>query len=110
MAPKEEICWRCGAQRTNGRWPEETYAVSNTGAEGQFCPDSIGQRCRSALKSDLMVAENLESEKPQPKKLLFRMPISIHEQAEAAARADGVSLNTYLITAVTSYLKGNIHE
>jgi antitoxin HicB len=58
----------------------------------------------AALSAGLPIAEPGENSEPASGRLLLRLPKTLHRQASRAAGRDGVSVNTFLVSAVAREL------
>jgi antitoxin HicB len=58
----------------------------------------------AALEAGLPIAEPGGSSEPASGRLLLRLPKTLHRQAARAAARDGVSVNTFLVSAVAREL------
>jgi antitoxin HicB len=58
----------------------------------------------AALEAGLPIAEPGDSSEPASGRLLLRLPKTLHRQATRAAARDGVSVNTFLVSAIAREL------
>jgi antitoxin HicB len=58
----------------------------------------------AALEAGLPIAEPGDSSEPASGRLLLRLPKTLHRQAARAASRDGVSVNTFLVSAIAREL------
>jgi len=58
----------------------------------------------AALDAGLPIAEPGDSSEPASGRLLLRLPKTLHRQAARAAARDGVSVNTFLVSAIAREL------
>lgn len=83
---------------TEGNTPGEAYRSLEEAAESWL---------EAALESGVPIPEP-ESESEYSGKVVLRMPRSTHRRAAQAAARDGVSLNTFLVSAVSEKLAQSI--
>jgi len=69
--------------------------------------DAAGSWVEAALESGIPIPEP-ESEAAYSGRVVLRMPRSTHRRAAEAAKADGVSLNTFLVEAIGERLGRHI--
>jgi antitoxin HicB len=70
----------------------------------QKIEDAKASYFEAALEAGLPIAQPGDSSEPASGRLLLRLPKTLHRQATRAAARDGVSVNTFLVSAVAREL------
>ena len=80
-------------------------AVADTWEElQQKIEDAKWSYFQAALEAGLPIAEPGEGGEPASGRVLLRLPKSLHRQAARAAARDAVSVNTFLVSAISKEL------
>ncbi len=84
--------------------PGLVAAADTWGELAQKVQDAKASYFEAALERGLPIAEPGGSSEPASGRVLLRLPKSLHRQAARAAARDGVSVNTFLVSAVAREL------
>jgi antitoxin HicB len=97
-------------------WDEDYWAATFPELPGLVAAadtwDELAQKIKdakesyfaAALDAGLPIAEPGDSSEPASGRVLLRLPKTLHRQATRAAARDGVSVNTFLVSAIAREL------